>query len=419
MSETVIKIEGLGKKYLLGEIGTGRLSNDLQRAFHKWRYKEDPYSVIDERHTGKNSNEIWAVRDINLEICKGDILGIIGRNGAGKSTLLKLISRITAPTCGSICINGKIATLLEVGTGMHPEMTARENIFLNGTLLGMSRSDVELRIVQILEFAGVQQYIDTPVKRFSSGMKTRLGFSVAAHLEPDILIVDEVLAVGDVSFQRKCLGKMQDIVQAGRTVIFVSHNMSSIRNLCQSVVLIDEGKILFNGDVGEGINRYMSLNINEDETGTNFEYSEHERNNVIKKINVVSARHGLIEFEVDAIDIKVNLNLDNTKNDLFLVIILEDSCGNNILTSSSNELEVDPLENCNGTVDLSIKIPGKILKPEKYYLTFSLRSKDGDIKHKIEKAVTFEVIDSSTYRGMKNLYRKPALVAPVVQFQLV
>ncbi|GAK57905.1 ABC transporter, ATP-binding protein [Candidatus Vecturithrix granuli] len=264
MNETVIKIENLSKLYRLGQIGTGTLSHDLNRWWAKVRGKEDPYAKIgqvNDRTKQAASDYVWALKDINLEVKHGEVLGIIGRNGAGKSTLLKLISRITAPTTGEIKAKGRIASLLEVGTGMHPEMTARENIYLNGAILGMKRQEIARKFDDIVEFAGCAMYVDTPVKRYSSGMRVRLGFAVAAFLEPDILIVDEVLAVGDAEFQKKAIGKMKEVsTSEGRTVLFVSHNMSAVKNLCKRIVLIDEGHIMFESDdVGAGIRHYLHI----------------------------------------------------------------------------------------------------------------------------------------------------------------
>lgn len=247
MANTVIKVENLSKQYRLGEVGTGTISHDLNRWWHRIRGKEDPYLRIGEsndRSTKGNSEYVWALQDINFEVQQGDVLGIIGKNGAGKSTLLKILSKVTAPTTGSIKAKGRIASLLEVGTGFHPELTGRENIYLNGTILGMTKREVTAKMDEIVDFAGIERYLDTPVKRYSSGMMVRLGFAVAAHLEPEILIVDEVLAVGDAEFQKKAVGKMQEVSkEGGRTVLFVSHNMAALQNLCPKSVFLSNGTI--------------------------------------------------------------------------------------------------------------------------------------------------------------------------------
>ncbi len=248
MSDIIIQIENLSKQYRLGEVSTGTLVHDFNRGLHRLLGRPDPYLQVtgaNERHrraADPSADYVWALRDIQFEVKRGEVLGIIGRNGAGKSTLLKILSRITAPTTGEIRIDGRIAALLEVGTGFHPDLTGRENIFLNGAILGMSRAEIQGKLDEIVDFSGCARYLDTPVKRYSSGMIVRLGFAVAAHLEPDILIVDEVLAVGDAEFQKKCIGKMQDVAGHGRTVLFVSHNMASILELCPSAMLLNEGR---------------------------------------------------------------------------------------------------------------------------------------------------------------------------------
>jgi lipopolysaccharide transport system ATP-binding protein len=267
MSRTVIKVENLSKAYQLGSFSTGTISRDLERYWLRLWGKEDPYLKIGEvndRSVKGESNIVWSLQDINFEVQQGDAVGIIGRNGAGKSTLLKILSRITSPTTGSVKIKGRIASLLEVGTGFHPELTGRENIYLNGAILGMRKTDIARRFDEIVEFAGVIRYIDTPVKRYSSGMYARLAFAVAAHLECEILIVDEVLSVGDAEFQRKCLGKMNEVSENGRTVFFVSHNLSSIMKLCNKGMLLVNGHLKAYEDINGVVQMY---NSNGDEDG--------------------------------------------------------------------------------------------------------------------------------------------------------
>jgi len=267
MADTIIKVEDLSKQYRLGQIGTGSLSHDLNRWWHQVRGKEDPYLKIGEtndRTQKGNSDYVWALKAINFEIKRGEIWGVVGKNGAGKSTLLKLLSRITTPTTGVIKINGKMASLLEVGTGFHGELTGRENVFLNGAILGMKRKEIATKMDEIIAFAGVEKYIDTPVKRYSSGMFVRLAFAVAAHLDTDILILDEVLAVGDASFQRKCLGKMNDAAtNQGKTVLFVSHNLSQIQGLCKKGMLLENGQLKMLGNINNVVNEYVLGNKTE------------------------------------------------------------------------------------------------------------------------------------------------------------
>lgn len=247
---TVIRVENISKLYRLGEIGTGSLAHDVNRWWHKVRGKEDPYLKIgqsNDRTSKGDSDYVYALKDVSFEVNQGEVLGIIGRNGAGKSTLLKILSRVTTPTTGEIKAKGRIASLLEVGTGFHPELSGRDNIYLNGAILGMRKHEIASKFDEIVDFSGCDRYIDTPVKRYSSGMYVRLAFAVAAHLEPEILIVDEVLAVGDAEFQKKCLGKMKDVAGQGRTVLFVSHNMAAVKSLCSRAVLLGNGRIAVEG----------------------------------------------------------------------------------------------------------------------------------------------------------------------------
>ncbi|CAG0942913.1 partial Teichoic acids export ATP-binding protein TagH, partial [Candidatus Brocadiaceae bacterium] len=283
MSDIVISVENLSKYYRLGTIGTGTLSHDLNRWWARLRGKPDPLGKVDSQQSTVNSSrakfhpssrvaiphpseEIWALRDVSFEVKQGEVLGIIGRNGAGKSTLLKILSRVTAPTSGEVKVKGRIASLLEVGTGFHPELTGRENIYLNGAILGMQKKEIQRKFEEIVAFAEVEKFIDTPVKRYSSGMYVRLAFAVAAHLEPEILLVDEVLAVGDAAFQKKCLGKMGDVAKEGRTVLFVSHNMAAVTGLCEKVIILDYGSIVATENPSTAIHTYLKLFSTESES---------------------------------------------------------------------------------------------------------------------------------------------------------
>lgn len=264
MSDIVIKAENIGKLYKLGEIGTGTISHDLNRWLARMRGKEDPFAKVGETNdrTAKGlSDWVWALKDINFEVKQGEVLGIIGRNGAGKSTLLKILSKVTTPSSGRIKVKGRIASLLEVGTGFHQELTGRENIFLNGAILGMTKAEIRSKFDEIVDFSGVERYIDTPVKRYSSGMHVRLAFAVAAFLEPEILIIDEVLAVGDAEFQKKCLGRMKDVsVNDGRTVLFVSHNIPAIQVLCTKGIVLEKGTMILNGKIEDAVSQYLANN---------------------------------------------------------------------------------------------------------------------------------------------------------------
>lgn len=271
MDKPVIQVENLSKAYQIGQIGTGTISRDLERFFvTKVLGKEDPFLKIGEtndRSSKGQSDIVWSLKDINFEINQGDAVGIIGKNGAGKSTLLKLLSRVTSPTTGEIKVKGRIASLLEVGTGFHPELSGRENIYLNGAILGMRKKEITRKLDEIIDFSGVERYIDTPVKRYSSGMYVRLAFAVAAHLESEILIVDEVLAVGDAEFQKKCLGKMGDISKGeGRTVLFVSHNMAAVKSLCTKGIVLKNGIKTFDGLITDAVSHYLNENTKSNDT---------------------------------------------------------------------------------------------------------------------------------------------------------
>ena len=288
---TAIEFNNISKIYRLGLVSTGTLAHDLKRWWAmSVRGKEDPYLTIGEtndRSTKGESDYVWALRDIDFKVEQGDVVGIIGKNGAGKSTLLKILSKVTAPTTGTIRARGRIGSLLEVGTGFHPEMTGRENIYMNGAILGMTKQEITKKLDEIVDFSGCERYIDTPVKRYSSGMMVRLGFAVAAHLDPEILVVDEVLAVGDAEFQKKAIGKMQDVSRGeGRTVLFVSHNMAAVRNLCKTGIVLHNGSIVFSGTADMAIEEYLKNNTLKDNIIDNLTKT-HPRLN-IKKILINS-----------------------------------------------------------------------------------------------------------------------------------
>ncbi len=288
MSNIAIRVEGIGKKYKIGR----KKSGDLRESFsHFWnRFKWSSPSEISMKEgfaKATKDDEFWALKDISFEVKQGEAVGIIGRNGAGKSTLLKVLSRITKPTTGRFEINGRVSSLLEVGTGFHPELTGRENIYLNGTILGMRRAEIKIKFDEIIDFSGVEEFIDTPVKHYSSGMKVRLAFSVAAHLEPEILIIDEVLAVGDAEFQKKCLGKMEDVTGEGKTILFVSHNMSAVEILCNKGIVLGNSKLTFKGSQFDSISYY--LNTNKKFIQTNLENRKDRKGN--QKIKIVSIQY--------------------------------------------------------------------------------------------------------------------------------
>lgn len=324
--DIILKAENISKQYRLGTVGTGTLSHDLNRWWHAIRGKQDPYlkvGEINDRSLKGNSEYVWALQHINFEVNRGEVLGIIGKNGAGKSTLLKILSKVTAPTTGVIKSRGRIASLLEVGTGFNPELTGRENIYLNGAILGMTKKEITSKLDEIIAFSGCERYIDTPTKRYSSGMTVRLAFAVAAFLEPEILVVDEVLAVGDVEFQKKAIGKMKDIsTTEGRTVLFVSHDMSAIESLCSKLLIVENGRIAYDGAVEKGIEKYITGNNNrkfvqkENDFGyyINDFYIEKEASS-IQIINVWTpfTFKGTLKFEKELpVDLKLEIVVNNS-----------------------------------------------------------------------------------------------------------
>ena len=339
MSSKVIAVENLSKRYRLGLMGLGSLRHDVNRVWHRVRGKADPYAKIGEvndRAQAGTSDYVWALRDVSFNVQKGEILGIIGKNGAGKSTLLKILSKITQPSEGSVKMKGRIASLLEVGTGFHPELTGRDNIYLNGTILGMSRREVSRKLEEIVEFAGVAKYIDTPVKRYSSGMIVRLGFAVAAHLDPEILIVDEVLAVGDAAFQKRAIGKMKDVTKKdGRTVLFVSHNMQSVRTLCNRALLMHNGGIAFDGGVNETIHQYIAKAFKPHHTCFFSQKESAPGNNMIRlrraellhaedqPLNVTMTFKFIFEFwnEIPGVDINLSLSLFSIRGECIFNVV--------------------------------------------------------------------------------------------------
>ncbi len=391
--DVILKVENLSKQYRLGLVGTGTISHDLNRFLARIRGKEDPYLKIGEsndRSTKGTSEYVWALKDINFEVKRGEILGIIGKNGAGKSTLLKILSKVTGPTTGAIKFKGRIASLLEVGTGFHPEMTGKENIFLNGAILGMTKKEIASKLDEIIEFSGCERYVETPVKRYSSGMKVRLAFAVAAFLEPDILVVDEVLAVGDAEFQKKAIGKMQDISsQGGRTVLFVSHDMAAINSLCSKLIVIENGGVKFNGSVKKGIDAYMNdltkLSLKKQTIDTirfnwlNFFSKKNKKINIIEVFTPILLK-GSIEF------------LDIIPSDILIEINVLDNFGQ-VQTTFASRLNAFKITPKNNILDVEIDIKnGFSLNAGEYYLDFKTWTNK---KIVFEKVLTFELINSS------------------------
>ena len=404
-NDIILKVEKLSKQYRLGTVGTGTISHDLNRFLARIRGKEDPYLKIGESSDSAlkgNSEYVWALKDVNFEVKRGEVLGIIGKNGAGKSTLLKILSKVTGPTIGSIKSRGRIASLLEVGTGFHPEMTGKENIFLNGAILGMTKKEIQSKLDEIVSFSGCERYIDTPVKRYSSGMKVRLAFAVAAHLEPDNLVVDEVLAVGDAEFQKKAIGKMQDISGShGRTVLFVSHNMAAVKNLCSQSILLKNGAIELKGSTEEVLKYYLGNQTKKTSRSKKgiFKFSDTEElvsialfNNSINTDKITTGSTFKISFGI------------NAKQNFFSAEVgigIVDIYGNDIMRFNNIHVGNPIIINKgNNTIDLVLE-DFPIYKSGKYFLNVYL----GDKLHysTYEKIISFEVSNSDVFESGKIL----------------
>ena len=369
MSEIMIRVDHVSKKYRLGQIGGTTLRAELQRLGARIRHKEDPTRRIG-AHVYKKDETFLALDDVSFDVQKGERIGIIGRNGAGKSTLLKLISRVTAPTDGMIGLNGRVASMLEVGTGFHGELTGRENIYMNGAILGMSRKEIDAKIEDIIDFSECRQFIDTPVKRYSSGMYVKLAFSVAAHLDSEIMIMDEVLAVGDMAFQKKCLSKMNDVSQAqGRTILYVSHNMNTIRQLCTRCIVLDHGKLVFDGETEEAIARYMELG------GASFEKeidlnTASRRRGTPRKVHFTRAeihRENNIYSSEESLDLTYTLDADADYDDIRLMMILFALDGTRIGKTESETFSVR-----RGVNEIPVSVPLEGLADGQYYFEIGI-----------------------------------------------
>lgn len=400
MSETMIKVENVSKEYRLGVIGGTTLKEELQRKYAKMRHMEDPTAKIGQERMSK-TGKFMALSGINFEAKKGEAVGIIGHNGAGKSTLLKLITRITAPTDGKIYLNGRVASMLEVGTGFHGELTGRENIYVNGAILGMTKKEIDSKIEEIIEFSECRQFIDTPVKRYSSGMYVKLAFSVAAHLDSEIVIMDEVLAVGDVAFQNKCIQKMKDIAASGRTVLYVSHNMGTIRSLCDRCIVLSKGQMIFDGGVEEAISLYLKNETSCEKLPIDLcKAKRHGSSSGIikmKSVDVVGVEETRFEFG-KKIKLKLCFDSKNEIEKLYFRIHIKSNDLTTIGVMMGDDIKAHVGENCcEFLVDFSE------LVPEQYSATFILyeRNDNGyEIRHEcVEPAMPF-TIDFNQVDGM-------------------
>jgi lipopolysaccharide transport system ATP-binding protein len=411
MSGIAIKFENISKQYRLGSIGTGTLSHDLKRWWTvSVRGKEDPYlkiGQVNDRSAKTNGEYVWALKDIDLEVKQGEVLGIIGKNGAGKSTLLKILSRVTTPTTGIIKAKGRIASLLEVGTGFHPEMTGRENIYMNGSIMGMTKSEITRKLEEIVDFAGVEKYIDTPVKRYSSGMTVRLGFAIAAHLEPEILVVDEVLAVGDAEFQKKAVGKMQDVSHNdGRTVLFVSHNMAAISVLTNRCILLNEGSIISSGITSDIIGNYIRTNDLSGERVYKIDENAPGSENVkLKAVRIISDEKVSSDVLINK-EIKIEIDYYNyNKNALYDVNIhLSNAEGSYVLATvnrASTNLITDDW--CNkarpiGNFRSICVIPANFLNDQQYTIDIGITNEKNLWEVNAKSVLSFNVVDNGEMR---------------------
>jgi lipopolysaccharide transport system ATP-binding protein len=405
MSDVVIKIENISKQYRLGVIGTGVLTYDINRWWHMIRGKEDPYlriGSVNDRQVKSNDKLVWALQDINFEVRRGDVVGVIGRNGAGKSTLLKILSRTTTPTTGTIKVKGRIASLLEVGTGFHTDLTGRQNIFLNGAILGMTKEEVRRKFDEIVEFSGVEKYLDTPVKRYSSGMYVRLAFAVAAHLESEILIVDEVLAVGDAEFQRKALGKMKDVRKQDRTILFVSHNMGSILNLCNTGLLLDRGTVHSIGSIEEQVRSYLQSFRDLDSRSFGTRTDRTGNGHVLFTDVTFRNSHGdsvtsLMTGEDFIMSLLFKRTMESRIIKMSITLSVSDDYGNRI-TSLSNEVTNDLLHDVPDGVDsIDVSMPKLPLMPGQYYVSIHCIV-NGVLSDHIENAFMFIVESGDFYK---------------------
>lgn len=393
----ILKAENISKQYRLGTVGSGTINDDLKRWWFKVRGKEDPFlqvGAVNDRSSFSNEDYVWALRDINFEVKEGEVLGIIGKNGAGKSTLLKLLSRVTSPTTGSIKTKGRIASLLEVGTGFHGELTGRENIFMNGAVLGMTKIEIRTKLDEIIAFSGCERYIDTPVKRYSSGMTVRLGFAVAAHLEPEILVVDEVLAVGDAEFQKKAIGKMHDLsIGQGRTVLFVSHNMASINSLCSKTIVLENGTILYEGNTKDGIESYLQLNQN---SGFKGVYNKKcIKGSGIEKLEIIDSNNkNRTEFGFDElITIKCKILIEKKYLNAHLGFRVVDAREQIIFTT---EFKLSSKIEKAGTYSFEVEIPRKFLVPNTYFLNFGLHMPNVIMIDHLENCLSFQIVETGS-----------------------
>ena len=404
MTDVAIKVENISKQYRIGleeetkDTFVGAMGSILKSPFQNLKRINKLTSFNENKN--ESNDIIWALKGISFEVKRGEVLGIIGANGAGKSTLLKILAQITHPTTGSVELNGRVASLLEVGTGFHPELTGRENIYLNGTILGMTKKEIDSKLVEIIDFSGVQKFIDTPVKRYSSGMRVRLAFSVAAHLEPEILLIDEVLAVGDAEFQKKCLGKMEEIATQGRTIIYVSHNMASILSLCTKCIFINDGKIRYSGEPEFAISNYLQNNVAQQSVSF---YNNYKLSDTSQEVELVEAelllkdgsrvKNNIVNQQIG---VRIKYNLRNKKNDIIPSINISGNSGNKLFTSFERDINQSMIKV--GVIESIVWIPDNLFSNGQYSISITFFYPTiGGIERIIitDKILSFIVLDKA------------------------
>jgi lipopolysaccharide transport system ATP-binding protein len=417
MTEIVIKIDHLSKEYKLGVISHRTLYRDVQSAVSRIMKREDPNSLVGSNKQRNRGGKFFALDDISFDVRKGEIIGIIGKNGAGKSTLLKILSRVTTPTKGEIKVKGRIASLLEVGTGFHPELTGRENIFLNGAILGMTKKEIQAKLQEIIEFSGIEEFIETPVKRYSSGMYVRLAFAVAAHLDPDILIVDEVLAVGDIEFQKKCLGKISDVSKSGRTVLLVSHNMDAVDRICEKCIYLEQGKILKIGTTHE----ITSLYLNKTNSFIREDRKSDGSNKVAEFLKIYYTDIQLNEKSVFEYNEEILIHIEyviksKLKNTLIWFDIRRD--GKVILASTDSDLDALQYRTKNkGRYSAAIKLESRFLNTGVYDLVMGINGYAPSVTYDRVENVAFKIVDSAEYDNPE-FYERIGFIKPILKWNI-
>jgi lipopolysaccharide transport system ATP-binding protein len=397
--DTVISVENLSKIYRLGQIGTGTFANDMQVWWAKLRGKPNPLLKIGmQDYANREGEDLWALRDVSFTVEQGEVLGIIGRNGAGKSTLLKILSRVTAPTSGKIKIKGRVASLLEVGTGFHPDLTGRENIYLNGVILGMKRDEITRKFDEIVDFSEVEKFIDTPVKRYSSGMYVRLAFAVAAHLDPEILAVDEVLAVGDAEFQKKCLGKMGNVAQGGRTVLFVSHNMGAMSRLCKRGILLHQGYLSSTGEMGELIDQYLQQSMDTKQSEVFYKVDLEKTAQILSVKLLNSEKNATTQLDrMKPFQFQIDYVIRKDITGAYIAVMLDKTDGTRVIASSDqSEMKIESIDRSPGYYRTNVEYPGCVINSGSYQFRIGITRLGGKV-YDYQEPIKFSLEDIGSF----------------------